>query len=112
MENTTTITKEQALANFLEIDVEEVTEQPYGEFSADGADYMVLTDDEADEAWEESLDSYLEECIYPELPDYLVNYFDEEAWKRDARYDGRGHSLNHYDGSEEEQDGYLIYRTN
>src|SRR6185312_11257160 len=30
-------------------------------------DYRVLTDEEADEAWEESLDSYIEECITPEL---------------------------------------------
>jgi hypothetical protein len=28
---------------------------------------MVLTDDEADEKWEESLDNYIEECIQPEI---------------------------------------------
>ena len=111
---TETITKEQALANFLELTLEEVSETTYSSdnFDADGAEYMVLTDNEADVAWEESLDSYLEEYVISELHESMVHYFDREAWKRDARFDGRGHSLNHYDGTEEEQDGNYIYRTN
>lgn len=60
----------------------------------------VLTDDEADDRWEEELDSYLEACVYPEIPEWIRNYFDDEAWKRDARYDGRGHSISRYDGNE------------
>ena len=79
-------------------------------------DYMVLTDSEADDRWEESLDSYLEECIYPELTGNLKDYFDEDKWKQDARYDGRGHSLSSYDGNENEEDvngtTYYIYRIN
>jgi hypothetical protein len=79
-------------------------------------DYLVLTDEEADEKWEESLDNYLEECIYPELEGNLKNYFDDEKWKRDARYDGRGHSLSGYDGNENEEtvEGitFYIYRQN
>ena len=47
-------------------------------------------------------------------------YFDEEKWKRDARYDGRGHSLSSYDGAEYYEtvffDGqnidFYIYRIN
>lgn len=74
----------------------------------------VLTDEEADDAWEESLDNYIEECIYPEMPDHLQNYFDETKWKQDAKYDGRGHSLSSYDGCEFEQqvDGewFMVYR--
>ena len=79
-------------------------------------DYMVLTDWEADDRWEESLDSYLEECIYPELTGNLKYYFDEDKWKQDARDDGRGHSLSSYDGNEHEEDvngtTYYIYRIN
>jgi hypothetical protein len=83
--------------------------------------YLVVTDEEADDLWEESLDNYLEDCIYPKLSGNLSNYFDDEAWKRDARYDGRGHSLSGYDGEENEEvvtykDGssetFYIYRTN
>lgn len=91
-------------------EIEELEADDYKE------DYRVLTDSEADDAWEESLDNYLEECIYPELTGNLKNYFDDDAWKKDARYDGRGHSLSSYDGCENEEtvEGvtFYIYRTN
>ena len=87
-------------------------------------DYYVLTDEEADEKWEESLDSYIEECITPEIErlsegagnlGYYVT-FNEEMWKRDARMDGRGHSLSSYDGNENEETventTFYIYRIN
>lgn len=79
-------------------------------------DYLVLTDSEANDKWEESLNNYLEECIYPELTGTLANYFDDEKWKRDARYDGRGYSLSSYDGNEHEESvnetTYYIFRIN
>jgi hypothetical protein len=85
-------------------------------FEEGSSEYMVLTDDEANDKWEEALDGYLEECVYPELSDPLKNYFDDEAWKRDARMDGRGHSLSSYDGHEHEEKvgevTYYIYQTN
>jgi len=87
-------------------------------------DYLVLTDEEADEKWEESLDSYIEECITPEIDklsegagnlQYYIT-FDEGKWKRDARMDGRGHSLASYDGNENEEtvngQTFYIYRLN
>lgn len=41
-------------------------------------------------------------------------YFDNEAWKADARHDGRGHSLNRYNGHEDKEtvnlDTFYIYR--
>ena len=77
----------------------------------EGEDLLVLTDSEADELWEEYLDSYIDECILPELPEMAQRYFDAEAWKRDAKHDGRGHSLSSYDGEEHEYkvDGEWIY---
>ena len=85
-------------------------------FEADGGEYLVLTDEEADEKWDEDLDNYIDECILHELPDAYRFYFDDEKWKADARLDGRGHSLSTYDGEENEQDvngtTYYIYRTN
>ena len=75
-----------------------------------------MTEDEANQAWDESLDSYLDDCVLPELPKVAQQYFDRDSWKRDARHDGRGHSLSSYDGEDNEVkvDGeYLyIYRTN
>lgn len=79
-------------------------------------EYLVVTDEEANELWDEYLDSYLEEIIYPELTGNLSKYFDDEAWKSDAKFDGRGHSLGRYDGRENyedvERETYYIYRQN
>ena len=84
---------------------------------ADGSEYLVLTDDEADQRWDDYLENYLDECVLPELPDNAQHYFDREAWKSDARHDGRGHCLSSYDGCEHEyqdKDGnyWYIYRIN
>lgn len=79
-------------------------------------EYLVCTDSEADERWDESLDNYIEELILPEIPKYYQRYFNEEAWKSDARHDGRGHCLSSYDGDENEEringTTYYIYRIN
>jgi hypothetical protein len=80
----------------------------------EGTDYLVGTDDEMDEEWDDALDSYLDECVLPELSDDLARYFDRDAWKADARHDGRAHSLNRYDGGEESVslsgEEYFAYR--
>jgi hypothetical protein len=73
--------------------------------------YLVLTDDEADDRLDEYLENYIEECIIPEIPKPYQSYFDNESWKSDATQDGRG-CLAHYDGQENEQNGYYIYRIN
>lgn len=79
-------------------------------------EYLVLTDEEADQAWDESLENYIDECVLPELPRSYRQYFDCEKFKADCSYDGRGHTLASYDGEELEEtvDGttYFIYRTN
>ncbi len=117
-----------ALAQHLDCEPADISEEGYKHYDAltiyshGGNEYAVGTDEEADEAWEASLDSYIEECITPEIEKLqfgnLGNYitFDEESWKRDARMDGRGHSLSGYDGNENEEtvDGetFYIFRTN
>lgn len=81
-----------------------------------GCEYLVVDEQTADQLWDESLDSYLEECVYPELSGNLAQYFDDEKWKRDARCDGRGHSLASYDGNEYneivEGESFCIFRIN
>lgn len=105
-------------------DPDDLEELSYGLFGmgvsyrGGGGDYAVMTDDEADAAWEESLDSYLDEVVIPEVPDEIGRYFDREQWKEDARYDGRGQSLSSYDGDEHEVEDpetgetFYIYREN
>jgi hypothetical protein len=85
-------------------------------YTQNDGEYLVLDDDEAEKAWSESIENYYEEYIEPNLEGNLSAYFDYQKWERDAKMDGRGHSLNHYDGSEDEVtvDGtdYYIYRVN
>ena len=111
--------KIKALAQHLELDEdvdleEEITEEYDNTFSYGNGEYLVLTDEEADEEEDAQLDNYLEECIYPDLPENVRYYFDDDAWKRDARMDGRGHIISHYDGCEYEETvngtTYYIYR--
>lgn len=79
-------------------------------------EYLVVTNDEADDLWEEELNDYINVCILPELPENFQNYFDEESWKSDARQDGRRHCLARYDGRENyevvDNTTYFIYRIN
>lgn len=100
--------KTQALAQFLGIDLDEA-----GQY-IDDEKYLVLTDSEADDLWDAELDAYIDNCIIDQLPADLARYFDAEAWKRDARFDGRGHCLAHYDGDENEEtvgdEVFYIYR--
>lgn len=108
-----------ALAQHLSIDPSDINYYVFNHhetYDADGGEYLVLTNEEADELWNEYLENYIDECILPEIPETYRNYFDSPAWKRDAQYDGRGHSLATYDGEENEIkiDGtwYYIYRIN
>ena len=97
---------------------DEIQQSSYDEnlFEYGSEEYLVVTDEEADELWEQELDNYLEECIYPELTGNLANYFDDEAWKRDAKRDGRGLSLDRYSGHENyrnvQDETFYIYRQN
>ena len=90
------------------IEVEEIGEE--------NGNYLVLTDDEAEQRWEDSLQSLIDDCIMYEMPKHLRYYFDEDKWKQDAKYDGRGHSLASYDGEEFEEtiegETFYIYRIN
>lgn len=105
-------TPEQALAEHLECSLDDIETNSYGTYEAMGEEWRVMTEEEADEAWEEALDSYLDDCVLPELPETAQRYFDREAWKRDARHDGRGHAIGHYDGYDHDSLGYVLVRVN
>lgn len=109
--------KAQALASFLGISVDDVDHDYDETYSVEGGEYLVFTDDEADAAADASMDSYLDDCVFPDLPEVAQRYFDVASWKRDCLLsDGRGHLLASYDGAEETADidgtTYYIYRTN
>jgi len=119
-----------------------ITEESYNDnaFEAEGNTYLVLTDSEADEAAEEYVTSSL--CFFNAsflasetgLPEEVFSALQEKyedanetlltlvnahceggikAFTEEAiRYDGRGHFLSQYDGSEGEAGSFYIYRTN
>lgn len=92
-----------AIAVMLELsinEIDDISEEGNYRYCVQGVDYIAGTDEEMDEVWDEYLDNYIEDCILPELPKNMVNYFDTEKWKDDARIDGRAHTINNYDGSE------------
>jgi hypothetical protein len=108
-----------ALCQELDVEPSEIDEEShtcYGltVYSVGRAEYAVGTDEEADEAWDQALDSYLDDCgVLDALHQNLRRYFDRDAWKKDARYDGRGHFLASYDGDELDlPDGYVAFRIN
>lgn len=107
------VTKIKALANFLGCKKKEI-EQGYDEdtFEYFGSEYKVYTDSEADDAFENYIDQYIDDCVLHEIPESYRQYFDRQAFTKDCEYDGRGHFLAGYDGVENEQDGYYIYQTN
>lgn len=108
-----------ALAVELGVDPSEIDEERHDHYgltvlSHGRAAYALGTDAEADEAWDQSLDSYLDDCgVLDSIPENLRHYFNRDAWKRDARYDGRGHALASYDGDEMElSNGLVAFRIN
>lgn len=109
--------KFEALAKFLAVDINEI-EIGYNdeEFTYNWQEYLVLTDEEADDKEDEYLENYIDECILYEIPQQYRFYFDRELFKRDARMDGRWNSLASYDSNENEETvdwvTYYIYRTN
>ena len=108
-----TETRIKALAEFLECDIDNLSESKWDDkvIKNGSEEYFVVDDMEADVIWDERLDSYIEECILGELPEHLRLYFDNERWKTDAQMDGRGHSISSYDGKENEIeiDGEILY---
>lgn len=139
---TTTQTKEEALAKFLDVEVSDISESRHDEclFESGREEYLVLTDDEADQrARDQILDSvwafnhsFL--CSHSEaineIPEedfqamqgklcegfnkaVLAMIDDVDHFVNDAILsDGRGHFMSSYDGEENESGEFFIYRTN
>lgn len=131
--------KIKALATFLECDEDEITADDETRFSHGRREYLVCTDDEADEKAKE----YIKDSLWAFNASFLASYTDlpEEMFKglqdkcEDANpaflicveradggldgfvkeaisSDGRGHFLSQWDGNENEQGEFFIYRVN
>lgn len=107
--------KEEAIQDIIS-ELDSITNSYDNTYNYSNQEYLVLTDEEADEEEDRQLDNYIEECVLCEIPNNLRGYFDDEAFKKDAKMDGRGHILSTYDGCEYEEEVndtyYYIYRMN
>ena len=75
-----------------------------------GVEIRVISDEIIESTWEDELENLLRECH--EIPPYLENYIDYNAWVRDCKFDGMGHHFSSYDGSEYESENYYYFRVN
>ena len=77
----------------------------------DAFDIDVLNDSDAEDAWDESLESYIDDCLFTEdqKNSALYTYFNREDFKGDCYFDGIHHSLSSYDGAGEEGKGFYAF---
>ena len=73
-----------------------------------------ITKGEADDAFDEAIERYIEDIVLPEIPEPYQFYFDRKQFREAAQNEGRGAYIAGYDGKENEEtiDGtaYYIYR--
>lgn len=79
----------------------------------DDIEFLAGTDQEMESKYEEYLDNYIDDVL--EIPDHIRIYFNDEAWKRDAKINSsRAEALNRYNGKEIEykynNDWFYAYR--
>lgn len=136
------MTKEKALAEFLDVKENEVEENSGGNYSTINSDeYLVLTDDEANEKVYEEIENSLwafnaefiiemtglnsgvkslrtmQENSCEDCNDLIRAIIDGTCGmdyfvKSAIESDGRGHFISYYDGEENEKGEYFIYRVN
>jgi hypothetical protein len=127
-----------ALAKHLDIDPEDIEQSDYDDttFDVDGYDYLVCTDEEADDRagdyikdslWAFNAGFIIDHTDLPyEATDMITGFQDKcedandtiaalitdmDEFIEDAICaDGRGHFMGSYDGDENEEDGFYIYR--
>lgn len=81
----------------------------------DGAEYRLIHEDSIWEIYVDEIQRIVEECYglnFDDMPSFLAFEIDWEQTAVNCSYDGYGHTFSTYDGSEEECEGYHIFRTN
>ena len=111
--------KIQALANHLALDDEDINDIIHIQdnlFKCYQEEYLILTDDEADDALKDYIDSLYQEDVIPRIPDDLQPYFKYKTWFFDKESQLERGVLSSYNDIEENEvvDGvtYYIYRLN
>ena len=99
-------TRRQALANYLEVELEDVVDGYDDEtFECNGEEYRVLTDEEADEAMVADIENIIDdiglEAFTPAFQDWIVgNALDNPSWFEDALQEDEEYYVNDMDEEE------------
>ena len=78
--------------------------------TVEGTDYYFGTDDEMTIVWEEYLQNYIDEHVMDQINESYHFAVDNDALISHFKTDGRGHSLNSYDGGELNHGDYYAYQ--
>lgn len=82
--------KKQALANYLGVDVEEIEEGYTTDyFEVNGEEYLVCTDEEADQHFNEDIENFIDDCgiegFSESFQQWIMNYALDQDWFSDAQ---------------------------
>jgi hypothetical protein len=84
-------------------------------FEFDGNEYRIIEDDAIWNIYVDSIKDIVQDCYelnLDKIPSFIAVTIDWQQTAQNALTDGYGHTFSSYDGSEEEVNGWWIFRTN
>jgi hypothetical protein len=74
-------------------------------------EYRFIEEDAIERIHREEIEELVDDCYLSEASDICKRYFDYDSFVRDCRLsDGYGHHFSSYDGSEENEGTYYMFR--
>lgn len=89
----------------------------YNDFTVETeeGEYRFVDEDAIERIHREEIESVVDDCYLSDknIPKMIKRYFDYDSFARDCRLsDGYGHHFSSYDGSEEQNGNYFMFRVN
>ena len=78
-------------------------------------EYRFIEEDAIESIHREEIETLVDDCYLSDknIPEMIKRYFDYDSFARDCRLsDGYGHHFSSYDGSEERNGDYFMFRVN
>ena len=78
-------------------------------------EYRFIEEDAIERIHREEIENLVDDCYLSDknIPEMIKRYFDYDSFARDCRLsDGYGHHFSSYDGSEEQNGNYFMFRVN
>lgn len=78
-------------------------------------EYRFIEEDVIESIHREEIETLVDDCYLSDknIPEMIKRYFDYDSFARDCRLsDGYGHHFSSYDGSEEQNGNYFMFRVN